>query len=81
MERAKDLNMALYFDYYGEFLTEKQQRVFEMYYNDDFSLAEIGQQLNISRQGVADILKRASAKLKDMEQKLGLVQKGLREEQ
>lgn len=73
MKREKDLSLSLYYDFYGEFLTEKQAKLFKLYYNDDYSLAEIAQECGISRQGVLDTLKRAQAKLKDMEGKLGLV--------
>ena len=37
---AKDMNISLLFDFYGEILTEKQQDVIDYYYNDDLSLAE-----------------------------------------
>ena len=73
MKREKDLSLSLYYDFYGEFLTEKQAKLFKLYYNDDYSLAEIAQECGISRQGVLDTLKRAQAKLKDMEGTLGLV--------
>ena len=71
----KDLKWALYLDEYGGFLTEKQRRIFDLYYNEDCSLAEIAEQTGISRQGVLDALRRAQAKLKDCESKLGLVAK------
>lgn len=75
MSYEKDLNMSIYYDYYGEFLTPKQRTVFEYYYNDDYSLAEIAAELGVSRQGVLDVLKRAAGKMKNMEAKLGLVQR------
>lgn len=77
MKHEKDLGLSLYYDFYGEFLTEKQARMFDRYYNDDYSLAEIAEEYGISRQGVLDNLKRAQAKLMDMENKLGLVAKQL----
>ncbi|MEF9989939.1 MAG: sigma factor-like helix-turn-helix DNA-binding protein [Christensenellaceae bacterium] len=80
MKSEKDLELTIYFDIYGEFLTEKQSKIFDLYYNDDYSLAEIAQETNITRQGVLDSLKRAKNKLLDMEKKLGLVQKQLSEE-
>ena len=73
MKHEKDLSLILYYDFYGEFLTERQAKIFELYYNDDYSLAEIAQECGISRQGVLDALKRAEVKLKDMENKLGLI--------
>ncbi|WP_066647577.1 YlxM family DNA-binding protein [Christensenella timonensis] len=80
MKREKDLKLSLYYDFYGEFLTQKQASVFALYYNDDYSLAEIAQECGISRQGVLDTLRRAQVKLEDMERKLGLVEKQLGEE-
>ena len=74
MNFEKDLKWSLYYDQYGEFLTEKQKRMITLYYNDDYSLAEIAEELGISRQGVLDGLKRAQKKLQDMEEKLHLVQ-------
>ena len=73
--REKDLTLPLYFDVYGSFLTQKQAAVFEMYYNDDLSLAEIARETGVTRQGALDTLKRAREKLVSMEQKLGLVAK------
>ena len=73
MKHEKDFSLILYYDFYGEFLTERQAKIFELYYNDDYSLAEIAQECGISRQGVLDALKRAQVKLKDMENKLGLI--------
>ena len=77
MKHEKDLGLSIYYDFYGEFLTEKQAKIFEYYYNNDYSLAEIAQEFGITRQGVLDTLKRAQAKLKSMEDKLGLVKKQL----
>ncbi len=73
MKSEKDLELPLYYDFYGSFLTEKQSKVFDLYYNDDLSLAEIAQETGVSRQGVLDTVKRAREKLYDMENKLGLV--------
>ncbi|MEA4853568.1 MAG: sigma factor-like helix-turn-helix DNA-binding protein [Christensenella sp.] len=77
MKHEKDLGLSIYYDFYGEFLTEKQAKIFEYYYDNDYSLAEIAQEFGITRQGVLDTLKRAQAKLKSMEDKLGLVKKQL----
>ncbi len=71
--RGKPLEMSLLFDFYGETLTEKQRELFDLYYNEDLSLAEIAEHAGITRQGVRDSIKRAEHALREMEEKLGLV--------
>ena len=73
--KGKPLEMSLLFDFYGETLTEKQRELFDLYYNEDLSLAEIAEHAGITRQGVRDSIKRAEAQLFDMESKLGLAAK------
>lgn len=46
----------------------------DLYYNQDFSLAEIALELKISRQGVYDHLKRTGRLLKQYEDRMGLLQ-------
>lgn len=60
-------------DAYGELLTQKQKDVLYLYYEEDFSLAEIAEELGISRAGVNDHLKRSEKLLEDYEKKLKLV--------
>ncbi|MPM57538.1 hypothetical protein SDC9_104360 [bioreactor metagenome] len=72
---AKDLQIALLLDFYGEMLTEKQRTFLEYYYDDDLSLAEIAENEGITRQGVRDAIKRAEGQLLDMENRLGLVKR------
>lgn len=79
MEKIK--YTTLLFDFYGPLLTEKQQRVINLYYENDFSLTEIAEQLNISRQAVYDLLKRAVALLEEYETRLHLVKKFSRTQQ
>ena len=67
------LQMTLLFDYYGGLLTEKQNTFFDLYYNQDLSLAEIAEEVGISRQGVHDALIKAEAALQEFEEKLGCV--------
>ena len=69
------LQMTLLFDHYGELLTEKQRVFFDLYYEQDLSLAEISEEAGISRQGVHDALAKAEAALMHFEEKLGCVAK------
>lgn len=69
---AKDLNISMLYDFYGDLLTEKQQEVIELYYNEDLSLAEIAAHSGITRQGVRDSIKRAEFQLSEFEMQLGL---------
>ena len=68
----KNLNISLLLDFYGDILTERQSDMLDMYYNEDFSLAEIAERFEISRQGVRSVLKKGETILKDMEEKLHL---------
>ena len=72
---AKNLEISLLFDFYGDMLTEKQRDVVELYYNDDLSLSEIAENEGITRQGVRDSIKRAEAQLLEMEERLGLAKR------
>ncbi len=69
--------LILLYDYYGELLTDRQKECFELRYNQDLSLGEIGQELGISRQGVFDNLNRTEALLRNMEKKTGCVRRDL----
>ncbi|NLJ88152.1 MAG: putative DNA-binding protein [Epulopiscium sp.] len=71
----KLLEITLLYDFYGELLTDRQKNIFELYYQNDLSLAEIADNLNISRQGVYDTLKRSENILYDYEDKLKLVER------
>ncbi|MDR1668792.1 MAG: YlxM family DNA-binding protein [Oscillospiraceae bacterium] len=67
------LAMSMLFDFYGEVLTEKQKDFFDLYYNRDLSLGEIAENTGITRQGVRDVIVRATQVLRVMEEKLLLV--------
>ena len=69
---AKNLEITMLFDIYGDMLTQKQRDFIGYYYDDDLSLAEIAQNEGITRQGVRDAIKRAEAQLLDFEEHLGL---------
>ncbi len=72
---AKNLDITILIDIYGYMLTEKQKDALELYYFDDLSLAEIAENLGITRQGVRDSIKRGEETLIDFEEKLGYLKK------
>lgn len=67
------LEMSLLFDFYGAMLTDRQQEIFDLYYNEDLSLSEISEQMQISRQAVRDAVTRSKNLMLGFEQRLGLV--------
>jgi len=75
MNIEKMIEVGLLFEQYKELLTEKQREIVSLYYEEDYSLGEISENLNVSRQGVYDTLKRSEKILRDYEDKLGLVSK------
>jgi len=74
----KDVEYAsLLFDFYGKLLPDKQQEVMDYYHEDNLSLSEIAENLNMTRQGIHYILKNAEKTLEEYESKLGLVERYL----
>lgn len=71
----KILEQTLLYDFYGELLTEHQKAVYEDVVLNDYSLSEIAQEYNISRQGVHDLIRRCNLILKGYEEKLHLVER------
>ncbi|MEG0320703.1 MAG: YlxM family DNA-binding protein [Oscillospiraceae bacterium] len=67
--------MSMLFDFYGEVLTDRQKEFYDLYYNEDLSLAEIAENYNISRQGVRDAIVRAEGILTDLEDKTGIIRR------
>ena len=72
---AKDMKITVLMDFYGQLLTDKQYDALDMYYNQDLSLAEIGEETSVSRQGARDFIKRGEKLLNEYEEKLGLVKR------
>ena len=66
------------YPFYKELLTEKQQEVFETYYFDDFSLAEIAESFEVSRNAIWDLLKKVEHNLDEYEAKLRLCEKNIK---
>ncbi|NLL05805.1 MAG: YlxM family DNA-binding protein [Clostridiaceae bacterium] len=73
MENIYEISLLL--DFYGQLLSKKQYDILDLHFNNDYSLGEIAEHFNISRQGVFDNIKRGKIHLQNMEEKLGLVSK------
>lgn len=71
----KVIRITLLYDFYGQLLTERQQRFIDLYYGQDYSLGEIAEEYGVTRQAVHDTLKRAEKILAGFEDKLGLIEK------
>lgn len=67
------VRMGLLFDFYGDLLTNKQQKVFGLYYLQNLSLGEIAEEEATSRQAVHDLLQRTEKLLEKWEGKLHLL--------
>ncbi len=68
----KKVDLAFLSAFYGGLLTEKQRRVLSLHCEEDLSLAEIAEEVGISRQAVHETLVRAAARLNEMECSLGV---------
>lgn len=71
-------DVCLWLDYYSGLLSERQNEILSLYYNEDWSLAEIAQSTGLSRQGVHDQIRRGLAKLRELELSLELVERDRR---
>ena len=69
----KNMRYCLLLDFYGDVLSENQREMMDLYYNEDFSLSEIADEIGITRQGVRDAVRRAEESLDTLEEKLGLI--------
>ena len=73
-----DLNiyrLSMLLDFYGQLLTENQYNCLDLHCNQDLSMAEIAEELNISRQGVYDFIKKGRERLLEYEDKLKLLER------
>lgn len=70
MEIKEKIYLIELYDIYSPLLSTSQNNIFHDYYLLDLSLQEIATNLNISRSGVEDALKKSKNKLKQLEMKL-----------
>ena len=73
MNIEERVQIAILSKYYGKMLTERQQDILKMYVDNNLSLAEVSEELGISRQAVKDALDNSLATLKNMEEKLQFI--------
>lgn len=59
------------FELYGKLLPPSQMQVANMYFNEDLTISEIAENLNVSRQAIFDSLKKSEKKLTLIENKVG----------
>ena len=71
------MTISLLLDFYGALLTERQRECYAMHHEDDMSLGEIAEEMNICRQAVHDNIERAKASMEGYEQKLHLIEQYL----
>lgn len=73
------MNRVLYynnlFSIYRELLTEKEQNIFSLYYEENLSLSEIAENLQITRSAVGNTVKIVEKKLEEYEKKLHILAK------
>ncbi|SDL74938.1 putative DNA-binding protein [Sediminibacillus halophilus] len=73
LEKTTRVNFL--FDFYQELLTPKQRNYMELYYLEDYSLGEISETFDVSRQAVYDNIRRTESMLEAYEDKLHLYKK------
>lgn len=71
----KNLGIGVLLDFYGNLLTDKQALSLDLYYNQDLSLSEIAENMDVTRQGARDNIKRGEKQLAEFEEKLHLSEK------
>ncbi len=74
----KRTDIALLLSFYSPLLTEKQRRAMQLYYDEDYSLSEIAQEMGISRQGIFDAIHRSEQQISLLEERLGLLKRWTR---
>lgn len=76
MDRIVRLGQLL--DWYGGFLTPRQEGLARQYAFEDCSLSEIAEREGVSRQAVREAIARSERELEGMEARLGLIRRASR---
>ena len=77
----KNVQISMLCEIYGKLLTKNQLNILENYYDNDLSLSEIAQNEGITRQAVRDIIKKWENKLFELEEKLEIMKRMLKQEE
>jgi len=72
----KNIKVSILCDIYGNLLTEKQKDILDLYYNQNLSLAEISEEIGITRQAVRDSIVKGERKLFRFRRKTRNYEKG-----
>lgn len=63
------------FDLYGNLLSKGQQEIMSCYLNNDLTISEIAENINVSRQAINDSITKGEKKLDSLEKKLNLAKR------
>lgn len=74
-ELDKKVGYGLLSSYYGALLTQRQRSMLSLYCDEDLTLTEVADHLQVSRQCVGDTLQRAYERLDQLEASLGLMKR------
>jgi len=69
----KFTRISLLLDIYGNLLKGRRREVLSLYYNEDYSLTEIAEFFDITKQGVRDFLLKGEKELLAYEDCLGML--------
>jgi len=69
------MEVAILLDTYEKLLTETQAKILRMRFDEDLSLGEIGEILNISRQAVRNTILKGEEKLRFYEENFKIISK------
>jgi hypothetical protein len=72
MEKFTKISLLL--DIYGNLLKGRRKEVLNLYYNEDYSLTEIAEIFNITKQGVRDFLLKGEKELLEYENSLNILE-------
>ena len=71
LDKTQRMNDLL--DQYGKLLTKKQYEIMHLHYQEDLSLSEISEELNISKAAASDTIRKCELRLEKLESELGLM--------